>query len=70
VIRGRKVWLPAVLRGNAVPTTVLVEMVNLNNPDDAALLGRAADRERLAKALAAALADHFGPSGSTRSSLR
>jgi N-acetylmuramoyl-L-alanine amidase len=60
VIRGREVWLPAVLRGNAVPTKVLVEMVNLNNPDDAALLGRSADRDRLAKALAGALADHFG----------
>jgi N-acetylmuramoyl-L-alanine amidase len=66
VIRGRQVWLPAVLRGNAVPTKVLVEMVNLNNPDDAALLGRAADRERLAKGLAAALAGHFGSASDTR----
>jgi N-acetylmuramoyl-L-alanine amidase len=66
VIRGREVWLPAVLRGNAVPTKVLVEMVNLNNPDDAALLGRAADRDRLAKALAGALTDYFGPKGSAR----
>jgi N-acetylmuramoyl-L-alanine amidase len=65
VIRGREVWLPAVLRGNAVPTKVLVEMVNLNNPDDAALLGRASDRDRLANALAAALASHFG-SGSSK----
>jgi N-acetylmuramoyl-L-alanine amidase len=60
VIRGREEWLPAVLRGNAVPTKVLIEMVNLNNSQDAALLGRAADRERLAKALVAALSDHFG----------
>jgi N-acetylmuramoyl-L-alanine amidase len=66
VIRGRQVWLPAVLRGNAVPTKVLVEMVNLNNPDDAALLGRAADRERLARGLAAALAGHFGSPAITR----
>jgi N-acetylmuramoyl-L-alanine amidase len=66
VIRGRQIWLPAVLRGNAVPTKVLVEMVNLNNPDDAALLSRAADRERLAKGLAAALAGHFGASASSR----
>jgi N-acetylmuramoyl-L-alanine amidase len=66
VIRGRQVWLPAVLRGNAVPTKVLVEMVNLNNPDDAALLGRAADRERLAKGLAAALAGHFESASDTR----
>lgn len=66
VIRGREVWLPAVLRGNAVPTKVLIEMVNLNNPDDAALLGRAADRDRLARALAAALASHFEPGADTR----
>jgi N-acetylmuramoyl-L-alanine amidase len=66
VIRGRQVWLPAVLRGNVVPTKVLLEMVNLNSPDDAALLGRSADRDRLAKALAAALSDHFGPDAKTR----
>lgn len=63
VIRGGEVWLPAVLKGNAVPTKVLVEMVNLNNPDDAALLGRAAERDRLAKALAGALSDYFKPKG-------
>ncbi len=61
VIRGREVWLPAVLRGNAVPTKLLIEVVNLSNAEDAALLGRASERERLAKALAAALSDHFGP---------
>jgi N-acetylmuramoyl-L-alanine amidase len=66
VIRGREVWLPAVLRGNVVPTKVLIEMVNLNNPEDAALLGRAADRDRLAKALVAALSDYFGPKGNPR----
>jgi N-acetylmuramoyl-L-alanine amidase len=60
VIRGHEIWLPAVLRGNAIPTKVLVEMVNLNNPEDAALLGRAADRDRLALALENALADYFG----------
>ena len=59
VIRGKEIWLPAVLRGNAVPAKVLVEMVNLNNPDDAALLGRAADRDRLAKSLSGALVDYF-----------
>jgi N-acetylmuramoyl-L-alanine amidase len=69
VIRGRGVWLPAVLKGNSVPAKVLVEMVNLNNTDDAALLGRAADRERLAEALASGLSGYFGrkpPSGASR----
>ncbi len=51
VIRGRRTWLPAVLKGNAVPAKVLVELVNLNNPEDAQLLGAAARRERIAAAL-------------------
>lgn len=60
VIRGGSSWLPAVLRGNAVPTKVLVEMLNLSNEDDAMLLHRAADRERLASALSEALIAYFG----------
>ncbi|HEX6852200.1 MAG TPA: N-acetylmuramoyl-L-alanine amidase [Candidatus Polarisedimenticolaceae bacterium] len=63
VIRGRRDWLPAVLRGNAVPSKVLIEMVNLTNPDDAALIGKAANRERLAVALADALETHLRASG-------
>jgi N-acetylmuramoyl-L-alanine amidase len=70
VIRAGEVWLPAVLKGNAVPTKVLVEMVNLNNPQDASLLGRAASRERLAKALAAALSDYFKPTGGAKAGRR
>ena len=68
VIRGRRTWLPAVLRGNAVPAKILVEMVNLSNPQDATLLGSARERERLARAMATALAVYFGDaqSGSTR----
>ena len=63
VIRGGEIWLPAVLKGNAVPAKVLVEMVNLNNNDDAALLARAADRERLAASLSDALRSYFGRAG-------
>lgn len=59
VIRGRRDWLPAVLRGNAVPAKILVEMVNLTNPEDAALIGRAAEREKLAGALAEAVKAHL-----------
>jgi hypothetical protein len=43
VIRGGRRWLPAVLRGNAVPASVLVELVNLGNGEDAA---RSAPRRR------------------------
>ena len=60
VIRGDEIWLPAVLRGNAVPAKVLVEMVNMSNAADAALLGRAAVRERLAASLARGLTSFLG----------
>ena len=63
VIRGREIWLPAVLKGNAVPAKVLVEMVNLNNAEDAALLARAADRDRLASSLSDALSTYFARTG-------
>jgi N-acetylmuramoyl-L-alanine amidase len=63
VIRGDQIWLPAVLKGNVVPAKVLVEMVNMSNVADAALLGRAADRDRLAESLARGLAGFLGVKG-------
>jgi len=60
VIRGKSKWVPAVLRGNQIPTKVLIEMVNLTNRDDAALLAKAADRDRLAEALLDSLHRHLG----------
>jgi N-acetylmuramoyl-L-alanine amidase len=53
-------WLPAVLRGNAVPTKILVEMVNLSNKEDAAVLKKATNRRKLALALADGILTHFG----------
>jgi N-acetylmuramoyl-L-alanine amidase len=60
VIRGKREWIPAVLRNNEIPAKVLVEMVNLTNGKDAALLASATQRERLAEALFVALYGHFG----------
>jgi len=60
VIRSGERWLPAVLKGNAVPAAVLVEIVNLGNRDDAALLARAAARRRMADALVESLYAYFG----------
>jgi len=60
VIRGRREWVPAVIRSNQVPAAVLVEMVNLSNKKDAGLLSKAAERQRLADALFRALWDYFG----------
>jgi N-acetylmuramoyl-L-alanine amidase len=59
IIRGRSTFVPAVLRGNTVPTKVLVEMVNLSNASDASLLANARERERLAEALFQSLLTHY-----------
>jgi N-acetylmuramoyl-L-alanine amidase len=60
VIRGDQTWLPAVLRGNAVPAKVLVEIANLSNPQDASALATARQRERVAGALGNALIGYLG----------
>lgn len=59
IIRGRWKGVPAVLRGNEIPHKVLVEMVNLSNPSDAALLASARSRQTLADALYAAVVGYF-----------
>jgi N-acetylmuramoyl-L-alanine amidase len=60
VIRGGREWVPAILRYNRIPARVLVEVCNLNNPDDRRLLRTRAYRERVAEALVDALIDFFG----------
>ena len=60
IIRGKQRFVPAVLRSNAIPNKVLVEMLNLSNPDDAELLASARTRQQLARALQVALFRHFG----------
>ena len=60
VIRGKERWLPAVLRGNAVPAKVLVEMLNLSNVEDARLLASAKRRDQIARALESAIHGYFG----------
>jgi len=60
IIRGKSKFVPAVLRGNAIPTKLLIEMVNISNGDDAKLLARAKERQRLARAVYRSLFLHFG----------
>jgi len=62
IIRGKQRWVPAVLRGTAVPAKVLVEMLNLSNRDDARLMASARTRQRLARALQLSLYRYFGES--------
>jgi N-acetylmuramoyl-L-alanine amidase len=59
VLRGRRRWVPAVLRYSEVPTSVLVEIGNLNNKYDRDLLLSWRFREKLAHAIAAGLAEGF-----------
>ena len=57
VIRGGREWVPAILRYNRIPARVLVEVCNLNNPEDRRLLRTRAYREKVAEALVEALVD-------------
>ena len=59
VLRGRSAWVPAVLRYNRVPTSVLVELCNLNNNEDREQLQTGRFREKLAHAIAVGLAEGF-----------
>ena len=60
IIRGKREYVPAVIRGNAIPNKVLVEMVNLSNKKDAAVLAKAARRDELAEALVRSMFLYFG----------
>jgi N-acetylmuramoyl-L-alanine amidase len=62
VIRGGHEWVPAILRYNRIPARVLVEVCNLNNPEDRRLLVSRAYREKVAQAIVAALVDFYGGS--------
>jgi N-acetylmuramoyl-L-alanine amidase len=63
VIRAGREWVPAILRYNRIPARVLLEVCNLNNPEDRRLLVTRAYRERVARAVVSALVDFYGGSG-------
>jgi N-acetylmuramoyl-L-alanine amidase len=63
VIRGGREWVPAILRYNRIPARVLVEVGNLNNPEDRQLLVTKSFRDRVARGLVAALVDFYGGKG-------
>ena len=61
--KGKKT-LPAVLRYSMVPTSVLVEIANLNNKRDRRDLLRSKTRQKIAKAITNSVTTHFDrPSG-------
>jgi N-acetylmuramoyl-L-alanine amidase len=59
VLRGGREWVPAILRYNRIPSRVLVEVCNLNNPEDRQLLVTRSYREQVAGALVEALVAFF-----------
>jgi N-acetylmuramoyl-L-alanine amidase len=52
--------VPAVIRYNAVPAKVLVEICNLNNEEDRRQLQTREFRQKVAEAVVAALLDYYG----------
>jgi N-acetylmuramoyl-L-alanine amidase len=59
VIRNRKEWVPAVIRNNQVPTRLLLEVCNIGNPKDRALLKTKAYRQRVAQAIYEGIVDFY-----------
>ncbi|HVS16282.1 MAG TPA: N-acetylmuramoyl-L-alanine amidase [Thermoanaerobaculia bacterium] len=69
IVRGRnsRPWVPAVLRYNAIPAKVLIEICNLANERDRALVRTRAFRERVAQAIVDGLLQYYdGQTPTTR----
>jgi N-acetylmuramoyl-L-alanine amidase len=60
IFRGRRAWVPAVLRYNAVPAKVLLEICNLANDEDRRLLLTRSFREEIAAAVVDGILAYFG----------
>ena len=59
VLRGRRSWVPAVLRFTAAQNAVLLEACNMANTEDRALLQKAEWREQFARAVVEGMASAF-----------
>ena len=59
VLRGRRSWVPAVLRYTAAQNAVLVEACNMANPEDRTLLLQWEWRESFARAVVEGTASAF-----------
>jgi N-acetylmuramoyl-L-alanine amidase len=60
IYRGHRSWVPAVLRYNAVPAKMLLEVCNLANVEDRKLLQTRDYRERVADAVVDGILAYFG----------
>ncbi|HVS62486.1 MAG TPA: N-acetylmuramoyl-L-alanine amidase [Thermoanaerobaculia bacterium] len=61
IVRGRnsRPWVPAVLRYNGIPAKILLEICNLANAEDRALIKTRSFRERVAEAIVEGLVDYY-----------
>jgi len=59
VVRGRRAWVPAVLRNTVVPCSLLVEVCNIANKEDAEMLKDPAYRQAVAEAYIDALIAYY-----------
>lgn len=60
VIRQRREWVPAVLRYNEVPAKMLLEICNMANPEDRALLQTREFRQGVAEAIVEGILRYYG----------
>ncbi|HEX4965008.1 MAG TPA: N-acetylmuramoyl-L-alanine amidase [Thermoanaerobaculia bacterium] len=60
IIRNNSEWVPAVLRYNSIPAKILLEVCNLNNDQDRALLQTRAYRQRVAESVVRGLLAYYG----------
>jgi N-acetylmuramoyl-L-alanine amidase len=60
IIRQRSAWVPAVLRYNAVPAKVLLEIGNLANTEDRRLIQTRAFRQQVAEAVVQGILTYYG----------
>ena len=59
VVRDGREWVPAIIRYNLVPTRLLLEICNLGNQNDRALIRTKKFRQRVAEAMYQGLVDFF-----------
>lgn len=70
IVRNRSEFVPAVLRYNAVPAKVLLEICNLANDQDRRLLQTRAFRQRIAEAVVEGILRYYGQGDGFEESLR
>jgi N-acetylmuramoyl-L-alanine amidase len=59
VVRDDREWVPAIIRYNLVPTRLLLEVCNLGNEKDRALMKTKRYRQRVAEAIYAGIVDYY-----------